>query len=137
MHRFGQLYAEKKKLEDLTEEDTNDDPDNIPRSVPLVSLYAGKPDLLSTVHDASSQIQSADTILTIVLAACRIIEQYILQEGAETEGSPQVAKVIEELKAPKRTFPNDLDLAVTGFLSDALASKEMTVDEATKKLGKA
>ncbi len=50
---------------------------------------------------------------------------------------PQVEKVIGDLKSAKRTFPNDLDLAVSGFLADALATKEMTVDEATAKLGKA
>lgn len=137
LRRFGDLYAAKKKLTDLPEEDENKDPDNIPRSVPLVAYYAGTPDFFTTVYDACSQLQNSDIMLTIVLAACRIIEQYIFQDASVSEGSPQVAKVIEDLKFPKRTFPNDLDLAVAGFLSEALAAKDMTVDEATIKLGKA
>ena len=65
------------------------------------------------------------------------MEQYILQDGVEADGCPQVEKVIDDLKSAKRTFPNDLDLAVSGFLADALATRQMTVDEATAKLGKA
>lgn len=137
LSRFTKLYSEKKKLEDETEEDTNDDPDSIARCVPLVALYTGNPEMLSTAYDACSMIQSSDIILTIVLAACRVMEQYMLQDGTEADGSPQVEKVIGDLKSAKRTFPNDLDLAVSGFLADALATKEMTVDEATAKLGKA
>lgn len=135
--RFAKLHSENKKLEDERDEDTNDDPDSIARCVPLVALLCGHPELLSTAYEACSMLQSSDIILTIILAACRIMEQYLLQDGSEVDGSPQVEKVIEDLKSSKRSFPCDLDMAVSGFLNDALATKDMSVDEATAKLGKA
>ncbi len=137
LRRFTKLYSQKKKLEDETEEDTNDDPDSIARCVPLIALSTGSPEMLSTAYNVCSMIQSSDIILTIILAACRIMEQYIRQDCVEADGCPQVEKVIDDLKSAKRTFPNDLDLAVSGFLADALATRQMTVDKATAKLGKA
>ncbi len=137
LRRFAKLYSENKKLEDEREEDTNDDPDSILRCVPLVALLCGRPELLSTAHDACSMFQTSDIILTIVLAACRVMEQYLLQDGAKDDGTSQVEKVIEDLKSSNRVFPLDLDLAVSGFFGDALATKHMSVNEATVKLGKA
>lgn len=138
LRRFTKLYAEGKSLEDESEEDSNVDPENISRSVPLVALYAGSPEMFSMVHTASSQLQTSDLILTIVLASCRIMEQYILTECAEdNDGSkcPQVDKVIEDLKSPSRVYPNSLDRAIAVFLNEVLDNRKMSVDEATKKFG--
>lgn len=137
LRRFVKLHSGGKKLENEREEDTNDDPDSIARCVPLVALLCDHPELLSTAYDVCSMLQSSDIILTIILAACRILEQYLIQDGSEVDGSPQVEKVIADLKSSQRAFPFDLDLAVSGFLGDALATKHMSVDEATAKLGKA
>lgn len=137
LRRFVKLYTANKKLEDETEEDSNDDPDSIARCVPLVALYMGNPEMLSQAYTACSMLQSSDIILTIVLAACRIIEQYLLQDGTEADGSPQVERVIRDLKSPQRNFPNSLDLAVSGFLSVAMATRLLSIEEATAKLGKA
>ena len=139
LRRFTNLYSKGKCLEDESEEDTNVDPENIIRSVPLVAMYAGDPDMLSTVHNASSQLQTSDLILTIVLASCRIMEQYIVtnDDGSNPKEDfcPQVDKVIEDLKSSSRIYPNSLDRAVAGFLKEVVDCRQLSVDEATKKFG--
>lgn len=138
LRRFSKLYSNKKSLEDEFDEDTNVDPDNIIRSVPLVALYAGQTEMLSTIHHAASQLQTSDMILAVVLASCRILEQYIVSERTDkvSETScPQLERVVEDLKSPGRIYPNSLDRPIAGFLKDVLDSSRLTVDEATKKFG--
>ena len=131
LRRFVNCHAAGKKVEDLEEEDTNVDPDNIPRIVPLVALYAGKPDLLQLAEEAALQIQVADTTVSIVLATCRIMEQYVLSVDKPVE------RVIEDLKSPLRILPQSLDRAVAGYLQAALESEGLPVAEVTQKFGKA
>ena len=131
LRRFVNCHAAGKKVEDLEEEDTNVDPDNIPRIVPLVALYAGKPDLLQLAEEAALQIQVADTTVSIVLATCRIMEQYVLSVDKPVE------RVIEDLKSPSRILPQSLDRAVAGYLQAALESEGLPVAEVTQKFGKA
>ena len=102
LRRFSNLYAEGKEVEDMLEEDMNVDPDNIPRLVPLVALLAGKPSMLETAYDAAAQLQKSDLMLTSVMAACRLVEQYILDGASADERS--LEKVIEDLK--KRIVPS-------------------------------
>lgn len=131
LNRFTKCHALGKTVADLEEEDTNVDPDNIPRMVPLVALYAGKPDMLQIAEDAALQLQVADTTLSITLATCRIMEKYILSIDGPVE------KVVEDLKSPSRLHPQSLDRAVAGHLQTALESGGLSVVEATQKFGKA
>ena len=132
--RFSNLHAEGKKVEDMLEEDLIVDPDNIPRLVPLVALLAGKPNMLETAYDAAAQLQKSDLILTTVMAACRLMQQYIL-DGASADVS-SLEKVIEDLKKPDRAFPLPLDRAMSGQLKDVLDTRGLDVTEAAKKFGK-
>ena len=132
--RFSNLHAEGKKVEDMLEEDLNVDPDNIPRLVPLVALLAGKPNMLETAYDAAAQLQKSDLILTTVMAACRLMERYIL-DGASADVR-SLEKVIEDLKKPDRSFPLPLDRAMAGHLKDVLETRGLDMAEAAKKFGK-
>ena len=134
LFRFSNLHAEGKKVEDMLEEDLNVDPDNIPRLVPLVALLAGKPNMLETAYDAAAQLQKSDLILTTVMAACRLIERYIL-DGASADVH-SLEKVIEDLKKTDRSFPLPLDRAMAGHLKDVLETRGLNVAEAAKKFGK-
>ena len=137
LNRFVNYYPTGDSLENYVDEnDTNVDPDNIVRLVPLVILYAGQPNMLEVAEKAAQQLQVNDMIITIVLAACRIIEQFVLhEEGKSCED--HLKAVIAELKSPSRAHPQPLDLAVAGHLQKALECKEMDVETATAKFGKA
>ena len=117
------------------DEDTNVDPDNIVRLVPLVTLYAGQPHMLETAENAARQLQFNDTILTIVLAACRIVESFILHAEFSTED--HLRAVVAELKSPSRHYPQSLDLAIAGHLQRALDCRDMDILSATAMFGKA
>ena len=132
--RFSNLHAEGKKVEDMLEEDLNVDPDNIPRLVPLVALLAGKPNMLEMAYDAAAQLQKSDLILTTVMAACRLMERYIL-DGASADVH-SLEKVIEDLKKSDRSFPLPLDRAMAGHLKDVLETRGLDMAEAAKKFGK-
>ena len=137
LNRFVNYYPTGQTLESYigNDEDTNVDPDNIVRLIPLVSLYAGQPHMLKTVQEATQQLQVNDMTLTIVLAACRILENFILREDLSVED--HVKAVIAELKSPTRLHPQPLDLAVSGHLQRALECREMDVHSATAMFGKA
>ena len=140
LRRFSKCYAEGKTVEDLDEVDKNVDPDNIPRCVALIALYAGKPEYLDLAYEASNQFHSSDMMLAVDLAAFRIMEQYILgTTGGKSDASvcPEVEKVIEDLKCPDRLCPDSLDRAIAGHLQDVSESKNLSVKEATKKFGRA
>ena len=131
--RFSNLYADGKEVKGMLKEDLNVDPDNIPRLVPLVALLAGKPNMLETAHDAAAQLQKSDLMLTSVMAACRLMEQYIV-DGASADVH-SLEKVIEDLKKPDRTLPLPLDRAMSGHLKDVLDTRGLGVAEAAKKFG--
>lgn len=133
--RFTQYYPTGQSLEEYVDEDTNVDPDSIVRLVPLVALYAGKPEMLEIAEKAVKQLQVDDMVIAIVLAACRILEQYILH-GQSQEADKLVCNVIAELKTPSHSNPKPLDRAVAGHLQTALDLKEKEVAEVTVKFGK-
>ena len=133
--RFTEYYPTGRTLEDYPDIVHNVDPDNIVRLVPLVALYAGKPEMLIKAGNAIMQLQVSDIAVTVVLAACRVLEQYILH-GQTEEGETLVNKVIEELKSPARVNPKSLDRAVAGHLQTALDCRAMSVQEATLNFGK-
>ena len=135
LNRFVQYYPSGITLENHVDEDTNVDPDSIVRLVPLVALYAGRPDMLEMAEKAALQLQVNDMVITVTLAACRIVEQFILGEGRSCE--EHLRAVIAELKSPSRAHPQSLDLAVAGHLQRALDTRDMDVTAATAKFGKA
>ena len=132
--RFIECYSSGKNVCDLKEEDKNVDPNNIPRLVALVALYAGKPELLDKAEEAALQMQYSDMVLAVVLTACRVMEQYILHGKSHDN---VIEKVIEELKSKGRLHPLDLDRATAGHLQAVLDSQSLSVVEATRKFGKA
>ncbi len=139
LRRFCECRAAGKTVGDLPEEDKNVDPDNIPRLVPLVAFYAGRPDMLEQAENAAVQLQTADMGLAIVLAACRLIECFI-QTSRPDVVDPQsiqalVTSVIRDLRSPKRLHPQPLDLAVSGHLQAAVDCYDLPIAEATKRLG--
>ena len=91
--------------------------------------------MLTKAEDAIMQLQVNDIAVTVVLAACRVLEQYILY-GQKEEGETLVNKVIEELKSPARANPKSLDRAVAGHLQTAIDCRTMSIQEATLKFGK-
>ena len=137
LRRFANLHAEGKEVEDMPEEDLNLDPDNIPRLVPLVALLAGQPSMLETTYNAACQLQKSDLMLTSVMCACRLMEQYVLGRGeGGGEDVHPVDKVMEDLKKPTRSFPLPLDLAMAGHLKEVFATRDLGVVEVAKKFGK-
>ena len=134
--RFVECYSSDKNVRDLAEEDKDVSPDNIVRLVALVALYAGKPEMLAKAEEAALQMQYSDMVLAVVLTACRLMEQYILH-GESRENLAFVEKVIEELKSKECRHPLDLDRAMAGHLQAVLESRDLPVDEATRKFGKA
>ena len=136
LNRFVAYFPTGETLESYTNDDANVDPDNIVRLVPLVALYAGQPDLLKTAEEAAQQLQVNDMIITLILAACRIMESFILHGELGVED--HLRAVIAELKSPSRLHPQPLDLAVAGHLQTALdCSRKMDVQSATANFGKA
>ena len=137
LNRFVKYFPTGETLENYTsrEDDTNVDPDNIVRLVPLVALYAGTPHMLQTAEKAAQQLQVNDMIITLILAACRIMEKFILYSELSIEDN--LKAVIADLKSSSRTHPQPLDLAVAGHLQAALDCKKMDIQSATAKFGKA
>ena len=135
LNRFIQYYPTGMSLDDYTDDDRNVDPDNITRLVPLVAMYAGRPDMLDVAEEAALQLQVNDMIITIILAVCRIVEQFILH--GDTDIEKLLSAVIAELKSPSRAHPNPLDRAVAGHLQKAMDCREKDVEAATAQFGKA
>ena len=136
LNRFLKYFATGETLEsNIDDDDTNVDPDNIVRLIALVALYAGTPHMLETAEHAAQQLQANDMIITIILAACRIVESFILHGELSIED--HLNSVIGELKSSSRVHPQPLDLAVAGHLQAALDAKNLDVQSATTKFGKA
>jgi hypothetical protein len=135
LNRFVTYFPTGVTLEDYIHVDSNVDPDNIVRLIPLVALYAGQPDMLQIAEEAALQLQVNDMITTLVLAACRIVQQFILH--GEMGSEHQLKAVIAELKSPSRAHPQPLDLAVAVQLQKALDCREMDIETATTQFGKA
>lgn len=127
LRRFTECHAEGKKVEELTEEDCAVDPENIIRLVPLVSLLAGRPELLATAEEAALQLQTSDLCLAVVLTAVRLLEQFI--QGA-AEPVKAVVSALKRGGAP-------LDRAMAGHLQAVLDSTEKSVATATLEFGMA
>ena len=119
-------------------DDTNLDPDNIVRNIPLVALLAGKPELMETLRESVLQMQDNDMMVAVVLAASRLIERYIL-DGSSANGSEgschPVETVVQDLKHHDRSCPDALDLAMASHLNKVLENRDMGHREASMKFG--
>lgn len=141
LRRFNKCYSEGKTVEDLKEIDKNVDPDNIVRNIPLVALLAGKPEMLDTLQESALQFQTNDTSIGLLMAVSRLIECYILHEHPGNQEDKSLShpleRVIEDLKRPDRTCPEDLDLAMAGHFNKVFEFKDLSIESATQKFGKA
>jgi hypothetical protein len=128
-------------VEDEVENDTNVDPDNIVRNIPLVALLAGKPKFLETLHESILQMQVNDMMVAVVMTASRLIERYILngmssrQSDSTSSSCHPVEQVIHDLKQLDRAYPDMLDIAMVSHLNKVLASRDLNHEVAAKKFG--
>ncbi|XP_063424503.1 crystallin J1A-like [Mytilus trossulus] len=130
--RHGSVKAFLKKFEQGLEDtgcDKDEQMDCVLRIVPVVALYAGRPDMLEKAESVIRVTQNSDTSVAVGLAAARILEQYILYGEKEDV----VECVIEELNNPNRTNPQDLDKALAGQLREVLQCKDIDHRTAAKK----
>ncbi|KAJ8274428.1 hypothetical protein COCON_G00090530 [Conger conger] len=58
--------------------------DGIAKLAPIVALYAGKPEMLEKVEDATRVTQNNDLCVAETLAAARVLEHYITNEAPGT-----------------------------------------------------
>lgn len=127
------------KVEDGKEDDTNVDPDNIVRNIPLVALLAGKPELMETLRESVLQTQVNDMMVAVVMTASRLIERYILDvglsQGDEGPSSHPIERVIQDLKQPDHACPDVLDLAMVSHLKKVLENRDLSHEEASLKFG--
>ena len=121
-------------MESLKEEDTNVDPDGIPRNIPLIAMLAGKPKLLNTLQESVLLCQNNDMNMAVILTVARLIEKYILEGMSESSTHP-VEVVAQELRNPNRSCPDDLDLAMSKHLNAVLEQRELSVRDASVKFG--
>uniref|UniRef100_A0A8C9VEV2 Selenoprotein J n=2 Tax=Scleropages formosus TaxID=113540 RepID=A0A8C9VEV2_SCLFO len=101
---------------DAGREETGCDIDNqidgITKLAPVVALYAGKPEMLEKVEDATRVTQNNDMCVTVTLAAARFLEHYILN-GPDPKA---LDSVLEQLNDPSRKNPQELDRTVIGHI---------------------
>uniref|UniRef100_A0A3Q1BEE8 Selenoprotein J n=1 Tax=Amphiprion ocellaris TaxID=80972 RepID=A0A3Q1BEE8_AMPOC len=85
--------------------------DGIAKLAPIVAFYAGHPDMLEKVEQATRVTQNNDECVAETLAAARFLEHFILN-GPD----PKVLDVVlSQLSDPNRKQPQDLDKAVIGL----------------------
>ncbi len=134
LRRFAKCHSEGVTVESLKEEDSNLDPDCIPRNVPLIALLAGRPELLSTLQESVLLTQTNDMMMAIVSSTARLIERYIM--NGTTDGSKHpIEQVIRDLKDLNRLCPDDLDLAMAKHFKDVLEHRALSVKDASVKFG--
>ena len=137
LRRFTECYSKGERVEDMKTDDTNVDPDGFIRCIPLVALLAGRKELMETLQDSISQLQTNDMIVAVVMAVSRLIERYILNATSESsEGSlSPVERVVQDLRSPDRACAGDLDLAMVSHLNKVLENKAVGHAEASAKFG--
>lgn len=137
LRRFTECYSKGESVEDMKTDDSNVDPDGLIRCIPLVALLAGRKELLETLQDSISQLQTNDMIVAVVMAVSRLIERYILNGASESsEGSLNpVEQVVRDLKSPDRVCAGDLDLAMVSHLNKVLQNRAVRHEDASVKFG--
>uniref|UniRef100_A0A3P8TWB6 Selenoprotein J n=1 Tax=Amphiprion percula TaxID=161767 RepID=A0A3P8TWB6_AMPPE len=117
------------KSEGLPEEcgccETDCQIDGIAKLAPIVAFYAGHPDMLEKVEQATRVTQNNDECVAETLAAARFLEHFILN-GPD----PKVLDVVlSQLSDPNRKQPQDLDKAVIGHIHQVKENLSKTPKE--------
>uniref|UniRef100_A0A3B4C7R0 Selenoprotein J n=1 Tax=Pygocentrus nattereri TaxID=42514 RepID=A0A3B4C7R0_PYGNA len=82
--------------------------DGVAKLAPIVTFYAGKPEMLEKIEDAIRVTQNNDMCVAVTLAAARFLEHFILN-GADPDA---LTAVLKQLNDPNRKNPQELDKAV-------------------------
>uniref|UniRef100_A0A3P8TWA4 Selenoprotein J n=1 Tax=Amphiprion percula TaxID=161767 RepID=A0A3P8TWA4_AMPPE len=99
--------------------------DGIAKLAPIVAFYAGHPDMLEKVEQATRVTQNNDECVAETLAAARFLEHFILN-GPD----PKVLDVVlSQLSDPNRKQPQDLDKAVIGHIHQVKENLSKTPKE--------
>ncbi|KAL6468390.1 hypothetical protein MHYP_G00240670 [Metynnis hypsauchen] len=88
--------------------------DGVAKLAPIVTFYAGKPEMLEKVEDAIRVTQNSDTCVAVTLAAARFLEHFVLN-GADPDA---LTAVLKQLNDPNRKNPQELDKAVAGQIHE-------------------
>ena len=135
LSRFVECHGNGKTV-DSVESDSNLDPDNIIRNIPLVALLAGRPDMLDTLEQSVLQLQVADVMIAVVMAASRLLERYILDASSdESVTEHPIERVCQDLRDPGRRCGDSLDLDMASHFTEVLNSRSLSVEEAAAKFG--
>ncbi|KAK9979586.1 hypothetical protein ABG768_013008 [Culter alburnus] len=86
--------------------------DGVAKLAPIVACYAGKPEMLERVEEATRVTQNNDMCVAVTLAAARFLEHFILN-GPDPKA---LDAVLKQLNDPNRQNPQDLDKAIVGHI---------------------
>uniref|UniRef100_A0A665X9K0 Selenoprotein J n=1 Tax=Echeneis naucrates TaxID=173247 RepID=A0A665X9K0_ECHNA len=99
--------------------------DGIAKLAPVVAFYAGKPEMLEKVEQATRVTQNNDVCVAETLAAARFLEHFILN-GADPKA---LDTVLDKLSDKHRQHPQDLDKAVIGHIHQVKENLSRTPQE--------
>ncbi|ESO94332.1 hypothetical protein LOTGIDRAFT_232560 [Lottia gigantea] len=103
------------------------------RSIPVVVLYAGRPELLTKVREVVSMTQKTPLIIASALTAARILENLILNGR-----NPNILEdTIKTLQDPGRSDPDENDGKLAEYLQQVLDNKSTDHTAAANNFGKA
>ncbi|KTG06398.1 hypothetical protein cypCar_00036620, partial [Cyprinus carpio] len=88
--------------------ETDNQIDGVAKLAPIVACYAGKPEMLERVEEATRVTQNNDICVAVTLAAARFLEHFILN-GPDPKA---LDAVLEQLSDPNRKSPQELDKAI-------------------------
>uniref|UniRef100_A0A8C4SMZ4 Selenoprotein J n=2 Tax=Erpetoichthys calabaricus TaxID=27687 RepID=A0A8C4SMZ4_ERPCA len=91
--------------------------DGISKLAPIVAMYAGKPELLEKVEQATRVTQNDDVCVSLTLAGARLLEYYVLHGSSEKA----LDCVLEQLQDEHQKHPEGLDQVVAGHLQQVKA----------------
>lgn len=109
----------------------DDQANSIAKMVSVVALYAGKPELLARVEDATRVTQNTDKAVAMALAGARILERLIL--GATAHDA--IAATVKDLRDEARVQPTPVDGVVADKIEEALRLVDQPHFDAVKTIG--
>uniref|UniRef100_A0A8C2DQ85 Selenoprotein J n=1 Tax=Cyprinus carpio TaxID=7962 RepID=A0A8C2DQ85_CYPCA len=92
--------------------ETDNQIDGVAKLAPIVACYAGKPEMLERVEEATRVTQDNDICVAVTLAAARFLEHFILN-GPDPKA---LDAVLKQLSDPNRKNPQELDKAIIGHI---------------------
>uniref|UniRef100_A0A671M9E9 Selenoprotein J n=1 Tax=Sinocyclocheilus anshuiensis TaxID=1608454 RepID=A0A671M9E9_9TELE len=91
--------------------ETDNQIDGVAKLAPIVACYAGKPEMLERVEEATRVTQNNGICVAVTLAAARFLEHFILN-GPDPKA---LDAVLEQLSDTNRKNPQELDKAIIGI----------------------